>query len=321
MQSAHGLIATLTITAPIFLLMVLGYLCVRCKYFPAEGIKGISAFVARVAVPVLIFKALAERDLGEVLNAPYLLAYSLGSLIPFFAVFLYAKWARQQDNTSAAFYGMGGSFSNSVMVGYPIIIALFGEMAIVPLALTLLVENLVMMPITLAIAESDKQKGQGLLSTLGRTLPSILKNPIIIGILLGVFASLVDLPIPAVGTRLMELLAATVTGAALFAIGGMLVGMRVGGLLPDLSAITFSKLFLHPLAMLLVFWLMPGVENNFAHVAVVLACSPTFGIYAVIGAQYGKGEFCAASMLPTTVLSFVSISLIVWLLQHWAVFS
>jgi hypothetical protein len=40
-----------------------------------------------------------------------------------------------------------------------------------------------------------------------------------------------------------------------------------------------------------------------------------FGIYAVIGEQYGKGAFCAAAMLPTTVLSFITISAAVWLQQ------
>jgi len=303
-----SLFSTLQLTAPIFLLMAVGYVAVRSKYFPAEGIGGLSAFVAKIAVPVLIFRALAERDIAEIFNLPYLLAYTLASLLPFAAAFIYAKKLREQDNVSAAFYGMGSSFSNSVMVGLPIVTALFGEAALVPFALTLLVENLVMMPMTLAIADSAKREQSSFIGRALGTLPTIARNPIVVAICLGVIASLIKLPIPNVGSKLMELLAASVTGAALFAVGGMLVGLRVGTLLKDLSVIAGCKLILHPLAAVAAFTLIPGIAPEHAKVAILLACSPMFGIYAVIGAQYGKGQFCAAAMLPTTVFSFITIS-------------
>lgn len=315
MTLTQGIANPLAITAPIFLLMMIGYLCVRFKYFPAEGIKGLSAFVARIAVPVLIFKALADRDITQMLDVSYLLAYSLGSLIPFVLVYFYARRFRQQDASSAAFYGMGGSFSNTVMVGYPVATAIFGEVALIPIALTLLVENLIMMPITLALADSGLNQQQSFLKRCLSTFRTIAKNPIVVAIVLGLIVSVLKVPLPSVGSRTMELLSATVSGVALFSIGGMLVGLRAGGLLPDISAITVTKLLLHPLAMLCAFAVVGGGSAGYAPVAVVLACSPMFGIYAVIGQQYGKGPFCAAAMLPTTVLSFVTISVFIWLQQ------
>ncbi len=318
MNPATDLLATLSLTAPIFCLIAIGYLAVRFKYFPQTGITGISAFVARVAVPVLIFKALAERDLTDILNGPYLLAYSLGSLVAFFVVYFYARTLRNQDVSSAAFYGMGGSFSNSIMVGFPLSTALFGEIVLVPFALTLMVENLLMMPLALGLASSGSKQSSNFMGSLRHILPSIARTPIFVAIILGMAASLLNLPLPPVVDSVMTLLANTVTGAALFAIGGMLVGMRVGGLLPDLSAVAFGKLVLHPLAVFAIFSIVPGMDPLFAQVAVVFACAPMFGIYAVLGEQYGKGAFCAAAMLPTTVISFLTISVVVWLLQRAA---
>lgn len=315
MTLAQGVPNPLEITAPIFLLMVLGYLAVRLKYFPEEGVKGLSVFVAKVAVPVLIFKALAERDLTQMVDASYLLAYGLGSLIPFFVVYIYARRIRQQDMSSAAFYGMGGSFSNTVMVGYPVATLLFGDAALIPIALTFLVENLVMMPMTIALADSGLNKHHSILNRCLGTFRTIVKNPIVLAMVLGVIVSFVQLPIPTVGNRVMELLVSTVSGVALFSIGGMLVGLRAEGLLPDISAVTVTKLILHPLAMLCAFTVIDGVTPGYGAVAVILACSPMFGIYAVIGGQYGKGPFCAAAMLPTTVFSFVSISVFIWVQQ------
>ncbi len=314
MLSETGFIATLNITAPIFLLMALGFFAVKSNYFPAQGIKGISQFVARVAIPVLIFRALAERDLGEILNTPYLIAYSLGSLIPFFLCFAFARRCRQQGLSSAALYGMGSCCSNSIMVGFPIITALYGEAALIPLALTLLVENLLIMPLTLGIADGSRLQHLSLGRRVLGILPTIAKNPIIVAILLGLAVSLMDLSLPSVGSSIMDLVASSATGTALFASGGMLVGMRVGGLLPDLSAIALSKLLIHPLAMLSAFLLIPGVDAQLAQSAVILASAPMFGIFAVIGQQYGHGDFCAAAILPSTVLSFLSISVIIWAL-------
>lgn len=308
------MLANLELIAPIFALMLIGFVAVRSGYFPAAGLRGVSAFIARVAVPVLIFKALAERDLAEILNTPYLLAYSLASLIPFGAAFVFARLARGQDTVSAAFYGMGASFSNSIMIGLPIITALFGQAAMVPFALTLLVENLLMMPLTLALADSGQRQHASMLARLLATVPTIARNPIVIAIVLGLLASVLGLPLPAVATGAMGLLASTVTGAALFAVGGMLVGQRVGSMALDLGAIAAGKLLLHPLATFAVFALVPGIPAQHAAVAVLLASAPMFGIYAVLGEQYGKGAFCAAAIVPTTALSFLSITAAVSLL-------
>ncbi len=316
MASTSTLLNPFEVTAPIFLLMVLGYFAVRLKYFPEEGVKGLSAFVARVAVPVLIFKALAERDLTQTFDVSYLIAYGFGSLVPFMLVFVYARRIRQQDTSSAAFYGMGGSFSNTVMVGYPVATSLFGDVALIPIALTFLVENLIMMPMTIALADSNhNNKQDSLFNRYLSTFYTISKNPIVIAMVLGVLASMFSLPIPQVGNHIMELLAATVSGVALFSIGGMLVGLRTQGLLPDIAAVTLTKLVLHPLSMLGAFSIVGAVTADYAAIAVLLACSPMFSIYAVIGEQYGKGQFCAAAMLPTTVLSFASISVVIWAQQ------
>ncbi len=66
--------------------------------------------------------------------------------------------------------------------------------------------------------------------------------------------------------------------------------------------------------MLSAFLLIPGVDPQLAQSAVILASAPMFGIFAVMGQQCGRGDFCAAAILPSTVLSFLSISVIIWAL-------
>jgi len=111
------------------------------------------------------------------------------------------------------------------------------------------------------------------------------------------------------------MLSVTVGGVALFAIGGMLVGVQPRGMMTDLSAIVFGKLIIHPLAVFIMILIFPPLPQLFQNVALILATMPMFSIYAVIGMRYQLGGLCSAALLPATMLAFVSINLMIWLLN------
>uniref|UniRef100_UPI0025DC6189 AEC family transporter n=1 Tax=uncultured Thiodictyon sp. TaxID=1846217 RepID=UPI0025DC6189 len=68
-QSQHRrpprLVAIVSITAPIFLLIVLGFGAVRSGWVPREGALAMGRYVLSFALPALVFNALAKRPLGE----------------------------------------------------------------------------------------------------------------------------------------------------------------------------------------------------------------------------------------------------------------
>lgn len=72
----------LAITGPIFAAIALGYLCTRAALFSRADMRVLGQFVIKIALPVLLFAALAQRDFGEILNPSYLLAYLAGTLAP-----------------------------------------------------------------------------------------------------------------------------------------------------------------------------------------------------------------------------------------------
>ena len=67
---------------------------------------------------------------------------------------LVAMKLRGRGLTHAAFLGMGGCSSNSAYVGYPLAAQVLGPVAAVGLALCMLVENLLVIPLGLAMAEA-----------------------------------------------------------------------------------------------------------------------------------------------------------------------
>jgi predicted permease len=80
------MIDILAITAPIYIIILIGYLLTRFGLFAKTDIRGFGKFVVNVALPALLFKALSERHFAEIINVSYLLAYATGSFLVMGAV-------------------------------------------------------------------------------------------------------------------------------------------------------------------------------------------------------------------------------------------
>ncbi|MCQ4346260.1 AEC family transporter [Pseudomonas stutzeri] len=304
----------LSITAPIFLLIGLGFLSVQRQLLDREQIRGIGSFVIRFALPALLIHSLATRPVEEILNAGYLLAYGLASLTAFAAGFALARWGRREGLAGAAMTGLGMSASNSGFIGYPVVVMVIGPLAALPMALCMLVESLLMVPLALSLAEAGRQRGgspRQLALEIGRRLAG---NPVLIGILVGLGLSLFELRLPPILLRPLEMMAQAAAPAALFVIGGTLHGIRPAGMLADAAPVALGKLLLHPLAVYLAFALAPGVAAELKVAALLFASAPMFTVYPLLAQQYGQEERCAAALVVTTVLSFFSMSLLLALL-------
>lgn len=304
----------LAITTPIFLLIAVGYLFTRTGLVTREQVAGMGRFVITLALPALVLKALTERPLHEVFERNYLLAYGLGSLAVFALGFLFARWLRRDSISGSAISALGMSMSNSGFIGYPVVVMVVGPTAAVGLAMGMLVENLLMFPLGLILAEAGEQLGGGLRAALLGTARRLLSNPLIIGISLGLMLALLDVRLPLVLQKAVDMLAQASAPVALFVIGGSLVGLKAGGLIGDVLQVSLGKLILHPLAVLLCFYWLPVDDPRLQVAGVLFACSPMMSIYPIVGQRFGLQGRCAAALLGATVLSFISISLFIgWL--------
>lgn len=145
--------AVLGVTGPVFFIMLLGYAAVKYGWVPANSTQAFSAFAVKFALPALLFKSISEMKVSEFFDGRYLTGYAVGSLLAFGGLFAVCVFLRRKNLSHSAMFAMGGSFSNNLMIGYPIVIQLFGAAAMTPLALTLMVENFIMFPLALILAD------------------------------------------------------------------------------------------------------------------------------------------------------------------------
>ena len=171
----------LAITGPIYITIALGYFLTRRGLFARADMRVLGQFVINLALPALLFNALAQRKLGDILNGRYMLVYALGSLAAMGLGLLWARRGARQDANTSVFWAMGMSCPNSGFVGYPIALLVVGPVAGVMLGLNMIVENLLLIPLLLALAESSTGSGGRWHTVLRQSLVNLARNPMVIG--------------------------------------------------------------------------------------------------------------------------------------------
>ena len=314
------MLATLAVTAPIFIIIAIGFLAVRLDFYSKADIGALSRFVINFALPGLIIRALSQGSLADIVNGTYLVAYTLGSMTVMIAGLVFARLVRGKTVTVSALYALGMSASNSGFVGYPVVLQLLGPPAAVALALNMLIENILVIPLALMLLEGSSQGGSARV-ILRRVVVRLFKNPLILSILAGLLLAVFELPLPGPVDRVVDMFALAAGSAALFVIGGSLVGLKVRGLIGDVLQIATGKLILHPLAVLTALLLLPPFDPQLQLAAFVYACMPMMSMYPILGQRYGQEGLCAATLMATTAASFVTLSLMLWLVDSAGLFA
>jgi predicted permease len=313
-------IEILGITGPIYLVIAIGYVITQRGVFNRADMQVFGKFTLQLALPALLFNALSRRSVAEILNWHYLAAYAVGTLAVVLGGLLWTRRVQKLPLSLSGVVTMGMACSNSGFVGYPVMLLTLGSsVAGVSLALNMIVENLLIIPLVLAVAGSEGGQGQWH-KALAQTLKGLARNPMIWGIVSGFAVSLSGLAVPEPLARTINLFSAASGVLSLFVIGGSLVGLKPEGLRGTIAQIAFGKLLVHPLLMALVLlWLIPVADPNLRMAALLTGALPMMGIYTILAQRFGHGAISAAALLVTTVLSFFSLSALLWVLRHWPI--
>ncbi len=310
----------LAITGPIYITIFIGFLSTRLGLFAKADMRVFGKYVINLALPALLFNALAQRQFSEILNASYILAYLSGSLTVLGLGWLWCRRIAALNPTTSTFYVMGMSCSNSGFVGYPILLLTLAPVAGVALALNMIVENVILIPLLLTMAERGRNASGLWYRVAAQSLARLTANPLIIGLVGGLAVSVLGWKLPESVARTVNLFALSSSALSLLVIGGTLVGLPMRGLGRQITPIAVGKLIVHPLAVLLAILALPllglTLDPSLRMAAVLMAAMPMMGIYPILAQAYGQEDFSAAALLLTTVASFFTLSGLLWALRQ-----
>lgn len=298
--------AVLSVTGPIFALIAFGFVLRRSGVFTPEDLRALGRYVVVLALPALIFRAVSGRDLAALFDGSYMGAYLAGSLATF--GLFYALAARSgRGGAAATFEAMGATCANSGFFGYPILLLALPAVAERALALNMIVENVVIIPLALVLAEASRGG-----RAWGRTLRGVALNPLILALVAGLLVTFLGIAVPQPISQALELVARSSAAVSLVVVGGALVDVRRTAGSARAVWVAAGKLIVHPLTVggaFAALWAL-GMQPDpvMVRAGVMMAAMPVMGVYPILAAQYGEGAPAAVVMLATTLGGFVTIA-------------
>lgn len=302
----------ISIVAPVFGLIAIGYAFGRCGWLSPVAEKGVSEFAFRLAIPALLFKTIVTAEFGDMSFAGVWLTYYGAVAATYTASVLGTRFILKRPPQDAASIAMSSIFGNAVMLGIPISLTTFGPAAAAPLALVLSVHApSLWLATTLHARIADRKTGSGAGDIAATLFRDLSQNPIIVGIALGGLWRLFGLPTPDIGVKVLSLLAQAGVPAALVALGLSLIRFEIKGQVPTLTMIVSLKLILMPLVAFMLGRFVFGLEPVSLGVVAILASVPTGANAFIFATKNGRAVNSASGAVALgTVASALTVSLL-----------
>lgn len=306
----------LEIIVPVFGIVGLGYAAARTGLFPHDATKGLSRFVFDYAIPAMLFRTMATTALPETIQWGYLISYFGGGYVAWIVGTLVSVLAFRARGAEPAIAGMTGAFSNVVLLGVPLVLTTYGDIATLPLFLIIAFHSWQLLSVVTIQAEAGIGAGAEMRRLPINVALGLVKNPIIIALLAGVLFNVLGGTLPHVVDSLTGMLGRAALPCAVFAMGASLAAYRVAGAVAVASVGTVLKLVLHPLMVWLLATHVFTVEPLWRDVAVILAAMPV-GVNVYLMAQRYQVAVAPATtaVLISTGFSVFTVAGVLWLLD------
>jgi len=270
-----------------------------------------------VLTPALLFRAMSSVHI-EQLNFKPVALYFVAIGILYAAVFV-----AQGHNTRAAVLGLVATFSNTVMIGIPLIGLAYGQAALVLLLTLISVHALILLTaatIVLEIMEARQLPHSGRVDGVApphhawQTVLTAIKNgiihPVPLPIIIGLLFAQSGLVIPEVLERPLQLLGNAFGPVALLLVGATLTQVHVGANLRAALVLSLLKNLILPTLVAAVGWL-GGSRGLDLTVMIVAACLPTGANVFLFAQRYQVAQdLVTASMAVSSVLGLLTITLV-----------
>ena len=300
----------LQVAAPVLLMIAMGALLRRTQLINDDFILVSSRFVFKVSMPALFFFGMLGNNLNGLISVN-LAAYFIAAIVLtflltwFLAVRLNLPERQRGVFVQIAFRGNCGIFSVALAVN------MFGQEGValggVMSGLSVLLFNVLAEVILTRYSHGKLQ--------LVPVLKSLLKNPLILGIVLGVLANLVSLKLPAFMMKTGLLVGGLSLPLALICIGGSLV--TSGFTLPKhFSLAILCKVALSPILFTGLAYMLGFSQKELLFLFIFLAAPTAASAYVTAVAKGDDGKSTANAIATTTLVSSAVIIVCIPIIIH-----
>jgi len=331
-------IYSINATVPVFLVMVLGGLIKKIGIIDEHFANVANRYVFKVALPVLLFRDLSKSDFKSQFEPKFVLYCSIVTILMFSLVWIFTEILMKDDTQKGAFI-QGSCRSSAAILGMAFVQNMYSDTGMAPLMIVaavplfnifaVVVLTFKAHPKEVVVNEIDTYETVQNINdneevvtdniTIKKTVShktdnikkasiNIVKNPIIIGIVLGFISSMLNMKYPVIINKTIESIAQTATPIALICIGAGFEGRKaIKKIKPTLVA-TFIKL-IGLAAVFIPIGVALGFRNQELVAALIMLASPTTVTSYVMAKSMDNDEVLSSSIIVlTTVLSSITLT-------------
>lgn len=307
--------ATIYLILPIFVLLLAGLLCVKLGYLSQDVTYGVLRYGFAVAIPVYVFRSMARAGLPNKIDDFFeiLGSYYIAAVIAMVLGMVVAKALFQSGAAEQRALGIGSSHSSVVLLGVPAVLLILGRYN---QALVLIIGlHAVLMPLIVVLVSGiAARKFGGLGMAMFASLSKQWKNPILVGMVLGIAINLFGWTIPKAVDSLLLMIAGSAVPVLLFGFGGVLARYRLGGDLGKPAVVSALKLVVHPLLAWVLAAQVFSIPGGWVWVAVVLAAMPS-SMGMEMPPQKAGGDAAGTAVALSTVLALLTVIVITYIIK------
>jgi malonate transporter and related proteins len=312
-----SILSLFDLVLPFFGMIALGYFCGKRVKLPAAGLAWMQFFLIYVSLPMLFYRLIADKPLSDLTNWPYVIATTLATYVVFALSFTVGLYFTRGNLPQSVMQGVAGAYSNIGYMGPPLVLSALGPAASAPVVLIFVFDNLLLfslIPFLMALAGVEKKS---MLETARGVAWKVVTHPFNIATVLGVLAAVTKLQLPSALDKMTIWLSGAAAPCALFLLGVTVAIRPMQKMPPEVPALMFIKLIVHPLLILLLLSIMGDFPPAWVFAGMVMAALPPALNIFVISTQYGVGvERASASILVGTIASMATLTLFLWLIRE-----
>lgn len=309
-----NIIVSFNVIAPVFFLMVLGYLLVNYTSLADRQLtKQANAIVFKIFLPCMLFYNVYQSDIGaEIQSRIKLCIWAAGGLIILFILLclIVPKVVKQENQQGVVIQGIFRS--NYVIFGVAVVQNMYGSKSTTTAAIlsAILVPMYNFLAVVALSIFGEKRE-----TDWKKIIMDIIKNPLILSSMLGVVLSLLGIRLPTAVDTTVQDLAKLSTPIAFMILGGDLDFSKVKGNLKLSSVVLTIKLVILPLIMIPMVVMMGYKDADL--LSALLAYQTPVAVSSYIMAQQAgaDGQLAGQLVVFSSVLSIFSLFVTIFILR------
>jgi hypothetical protein len=288
--------------------VLIGFVFARLGWFSRNATDGLIEFVFNISIPALLIRSLTLMEIPDFLPVHLLVTYYLSVFLVLMIATFISKIVFSLSVDKCIIFAYSGTFSNTVLLGIPVILKVLGEKSLLPLMLIISLHGLTLLGSMTVFLEANRANGGSLFENIRSAVWRMIKNPILIGIAFGLIANFFGIVYPPVIDHSLLILGEAAIPVSLFSFGAKMNEMQITG---DLL-LSFVAALLKNVVLPLSVWLTGNYvchpPGNWLIAATMLAAMPTgINIFLFAHRYQQAAALSTTTIVVSTLLSLFSV--------------